>query len=213
MGGATLEEEQQLIRTGQMTPFGTSVGRLPASDAGISAESAATVGDRTLMESDENTSDYCTVSRSVGSEGKPLRQARIPKKKPEAIPETSHASVLADVAVPSQSNSGSLEPSFENGFGPDDWVPSLADLLDSSSASSAESEYYTDEELGGTKKKKKKLRELSSDGLSEEEEWETRPRKGGVRKGGRKGKRKTVAASQRRYNDDGDEELYLQRLW
>ena len=192
VGGATLEEEQQLIRTGQMTPFGTSLsGVVNSLSSNVSVESS--------LEASGSPGDF------GDSTGKSFRQARIPKK-PGA---TSDLSDLADDTLPSQSQSGSLEPSLEDSFGPDDWVPSLADLLDSASASSAESEYFTDDELGGPKKKKKKrLRELSSDGLSDSGDERTRSRK---RR--RKGKGKKVAASQRRYNDDGDEELYLQRLW
>lgn len=191
-GGATLEEEQ-LIRMGQLTPFGTRVDILPDSGdsgtsglVGVPAESAS-------IEEESNS------SRPV----KPPRQARsrIPKK-PGATPAKNHSD---DVTL-SQSPSGSLEPNSEIGFDPDDWLPSLADLLESASASSGDSEYLTDDELGTAKKKKKKLRDLSSDGLSDEEE----PR----RKGRRKGKRKMKAGTQRGYHgDDGDEELYQQRLW
>lgn len=174
-GRAALEEEEQLIRTGQLTPFGTSV--VGSSVASVTAESS-----------------------SVGS-GK---KSRIPKKSGATSEPNQHNS---DPAV-LQSHPSSLESSLENGFGPDDWVPSLADFLESSSAaSSSESEYFTDDELGRTKKKKKRLRDLSSDGLSDEEERAKSRKKGK----GRKGKGKKVG-TQRRYNDDGDEELYLERL-
>lgn len=188
VGGATLAEEQRLIQTGQMTPFGTSLsGAVNSSLSNISAEGGFGYSSKVNV----------SVDSTTGESG---RQARIPK-----IPGTT-----SDKTLPSQSHFGSSEPTLEDSFGPDDWVPSLADLMDSTSASSAESEYFTDDELGGPKKKKKKrLRELSSDGLSDDDDDErARSRK---RKGRRRRKGKGTA-SRRRYNDDGDEELYLQRL-
>lgn len=190
VGWATLAEEQRLIRTGQMTPFGTSLsGAVNSSLSNVSAEGGFGYSSK--------------VSVSVDSTTGESRIARIPK-----IPGAT--SDQADNTLPSQSHSGSSEPTLEDSFGPDDWVPSLADLMDSTSASSAENEYFTDDELGGPKKKKKKrLRELSSDSLSDDDDDErARSRK---RKGQRRRKGKGTA-SRRRYNDDGDEELYLQRL-
>lgn len=186
-GGASLEEEEELIRMGQLTPFGTRVDVLPSSreagTSGVTAESAS-------IEEE-------LLSKSA--------QHRIPKKQ-RVTSVKSHSSNLTGDVVPSQSPSSSLVPNLENGFGPDDWVPSLADLLESGSASSGDSEYLTDDELGTTRKKKKRLRDLSSDGLSDEEEPRSRVRKG------RRGKRKKAASTQRRCEDDGDEDLYWLRL-
>ena len=87
---------------------------------------------------------------------------------------------------------------------PNDWIPSLTDLLESDSVSN-ESEYYTDEELGESqeskkRKKRKQLRPLSDDDFSDESE-------GGLPRSKRKrvGSRKTT-----RHGDDGDKNLYRQ---
>ena len=117
--------------------------------------------------------------------------------------------VASDVAL-TESHSHSLEPSMDDTDALDaaeDWKPSLADFLESnsSSGSEGEEEYFTDEELGHIRKKKK-LRDLSSDDLSGIDEPK---RKGKWRR--RKKGRKTPR-SKKTYKDDGDEELYQERL-
>ena len=90
----------------------------------------------------------------------------------------------------------------------DEYVPDRTDLEEAEE--SGESEYYTDEELGEVgggsgwgrrRKRRRRLRELSS-GESEDEmvevNWSRRKR--------------SSAARLRRYQDDGDEELYRMRI-
>ena len=226
-GVATTTDEWRLIQTGQMTPFGTSVDT-------PSADSALSVGEHTSDETsraprasaESASSKQPTVQLSSDSFGGLFtnggleapgkrRIARIPKKKKktEASSEQDHNDT---------SKSALLEPDTKNGnepavvsnshtteaapAEPDDWIPSLTDLLESDSVSN-ESEYYTDEELGESqeakkRKKRKRLRPLSDDDFSDESE-------GGLPRSKRKraGSRKTT-----RHGDDGDKNLYRQRL-
>ena len=131
------------------------------------------------------------------------KRARIPKKKKLTESQDSQASSVTPLT------SSSLEPNMEKTSSDceDCWMPNLSDLLESDDPSS-ESEYFTDEELGGVKKKKK-LRELSSDDLSDEDSL-TGMTKRGQRKRIRKKKRKKAPSL--KYNDDGDKELYQDRL-
>ena len=111
------------------------------------------------------------------------------------------------VQLPSTSlqNSDTLEPIDEIPLrDQDDWIPSLAELMEFSSSS--ESEYLTDDDMGKMKEKKK-LRELSSEGDLSSDDVGTKTRKRG--KGKMKGRKKQLTA---KYSDDGDEDAYRWRM-
>ena len=233
-------DEQRLIQTGQMTPFGTSVDvPIISSDRTVTKESSVTEladtrdsdvpaadkkeptakGDlesstlnsaasrkEPVLKLSSDSFDGLFTSAPVYNDRKTSTQkrARIPKKKKLTESQDSQASSVTPLT------SSSLEPNMEKTSSDceDCWMPNLSDLLESDDPSS-ESEYFTDEELGGVKKKKKKLRELSSDDLSDEDSL-TGTTKRGQRKRIRKKKRKKAPSL--KYNDDGDRELYQDRL-
>lgn len=218
-GGRLMAEEQRLIQTGLLTPFGSSVQALASSSlTGESSSSSSTVTSREPEVSSKPVSsekepsirlcsssfDGLFSSGSVDAGRKPPRRiARIPKKKKGNT--STEQSQTSRESAEVNSHSTALETSMEMvPSDHEDWIPSLADLLESNSSrsSSIESEYFTDEELGGTqKKRKRKLRALSSDDLSDEDE---------LRSAKKRRRRRTT--QQTRYNDDGDKELYQQRL-
>lgn len=129
------------------------------------------------------------------------RLARIPKKKDNDI-----SAQQPSISLPT---TDTLEPNDEIPLeDQDDWIPSLAQFMEFSSSS--ESEYFTDDDMGEVKGKKR-LRELSSEGdLSSDDARGARPRKRGKGKMGGGRKRKKLLSS--RYNDDGDEDMYRQRI-
>lgn len=162
-----------------------------------------------LCEEDIFVGSSAAVAAAVT--GKVQRRARIPKKKKKKTPEEA-PSLTPAAATPEkieaeklESESHSLEPDQENELSDfeDDWKPTLAELLGSDKSSSSESEYFTDEELGEPKIKKRKLRELSSDGLSDEEDEKEKRRRR---------RKRTTTGKGRKCCDDGDEELFKQRL-
>ena len=208
-GTTTSEEQQRLIQTGLITPFGSSIE--PCSSGGGGHSSLTPLGSESRGKlRQDNLVDEGLISGSCDDVGttRVLRKARIPKITKKTASGTDDESGSAATTTP---HSSALEPADED-FDESGWMPSLEDLLedDDDSPLSGESEYSTDEELGGKKKKKMKLRELSSDGLSDEEEEDARPSKGKTR---RRTKRKGKKRGNRlAYNDDGDEECYRQRI-
>ena len=231
--GGAISDQQRLIRTGQLTPFGTTVEQVPSSSSlpieeqksGLSpvvnqqAAALSTSTEATAIQSESSSNvmpnekePRIKLSSSdfdgLFSNG-PIkkRQARIPKKKKRANLEENQDTGQSSGVLTLLPNSSTSEPSMENTESDhDDWMPSLADFL-ASDQSSSSSEYFTDEELGEVKRKR--LRPLSSDDLSSDEEVKSARKGKGKRR--RKGKRK-VTTRQRYNGDDGDEELYLQRL-
>ena len=201
-GGAAFEEQQRLIQTGQLTPFGTSIdSRVDPSSSSLPAQPNASPAQDKLElpeKLDSAESGLLAGSCDAGST-RGLRTARIPKRTASSREEPALENVESK---PSVSHSEAPEPSMD--LEESSWLPSLEDLLDdgeSSSQLSSESEYFTDEELGEVKRKKKKrLRELSSDGLSDEDELQP------------KRKKRKRRADHSRYHDDGDEELYRLRI-
>lgn len=232
--GVAKSDEQRLIQTGELTPFGSSVSTSadsapPVGGVGSTSDSnvqtarsdvAADSAPAQNVPSMKLCSDSFDglFSSSVSDTPGKRRIARIPKKKKNGSLDHQSGGAM------SRSRSSSLEPKPETAGGMssdphaatsepdrenalsdgDDWVPSLADLLDSDSPS-GESDYLTDEELGGgveaKKKKKKRLRPLSSDDdLSDED-------------GSPRGKRRRTAGwGASRHADDGDKNLYRERL-
>ena len=218
MEGGKMTEEQRLIQTGQLTPFGGQV------TAG-SAESASTVVNGSLGDNDNTTSSDTlgvavskttpTIQLSNDSfDGlfsnsvftKPVKKMAAQKNKSPDIKVEQEASVSHDNTYALSAHSNNLECSLENGeLYNEEWKPDEAELamFESEMLTSSDSEYLTDDEMGSPKKKKrKKLRELSSD---EEEEGESH-----VTSKRRSRKRKV---KQHHYQDDGDDELYRLRIW
>lgn len=225
VGVAGASNEQRLIQTGLLTPFGSSVDT-PAESAQAGECSTGSGGG--VEVSSGPTADLASSKKGASlklcsegfdglfSDDLPYKRriARIPKKKGDTSERSKDSSGSRDNSTPSNSHASLLEQNDEcnnevtlSGGEEDDWMPSLAEMLESDASSSAESEYLTDEELGETEgsrrrkrnKKKKKLRPLSPDELSEEE---------GASPKRRKNKRRKTT----NYSDDGDKHLYQQRL-
>lgn len=209
-GGVAETNAQRLIQTGQLTPFGSSVD-VPA-DAHSAGETSASSSIQGLS-SQPGSSNHLLPNGVTDTPGK-RRIARIPKKHKETseqnqiftadtannISESHTPSLVPNVA---KSHATLLEPNADMPSDNEDWTPTLADLLESDSPSS-ESEYLTDEEMGETseskkRKKKRRLRPLSSDDLSDDEDLRGKRRKMTKRRASHHG-------------DDGDKNLYLQRL-
>ncbi len=216
----TSEERQRLIETGQLTPFGTTVEPCgvqpalssPAAESSTSSSSGGGGSSSTKVLVGFESAEVNFDAHGSNDKGlfpdvitKRVRKARIPKKNTSApADDEPRIAAATSAAIP---HSSPLEPEME--IEENTWVPSLEDLLDddSGSPSSGKSDYFTDEELGGKKrKKKKKLRELSSDGLSDEEDVQPSKRKG------KRSRRRRKKAGHLTYNDDGDEDLYRQRI-
>ncbi len=233
------ENEQRLIQTGQRTPFGsnleTSIATFPSS---IVNEEEPT----TIELSSDSLNGLFSDGIEHGKELTSRRIARIPKIASSSLSgstaDSKSNSKSSSSLEPSIENGMSLGSSlsFEHGNGTsqsfssgsnsmglgldskpedelsdhEDWIPSLAEFLESDDTSS-ESEYITDEELGPgeveKKKKKKKLRALSSDDDDLSDDY---PRK--RRRGKGRGLNKRPDGTKKRYNDDGDEDLYQQRI-
>lgn len=187
-GGAPSEEGTlRLIQTGELTPFGTSVDTLPTSSHSQSTKSTGFMSAESALKAEPANAD-CKLGIST-------------RRK---------CAVASDVAL-TESHSHSSEPNMDDALdAAEDWMPSLADFLESNSSSGSEGEgeeYFTDEDLGHIgKKKKKKLRDLSSDDLSGIDEPKRKGKWRRRRKGRGTSRKKTAC------HDDGDEDLYRQRL-
>ena len=229
MEGGKVTEEQLLIQTGQLTPFGGQVHD-------NNAESASSVIDP-LATNHISSSPSTSVSKATppsiqlshdSFDGlfsdivfvKPTKKmvSERSKGKEKQIDKEAASSLRVQEGGASSSQEGGASSSQEgistssqsceavSAVDNDEWMPNEAELAEFESemlSSSEDSEYLTDDELGTPKKKKrKKLRELSSE---EEEELE-----GHVTSKQRSRKRKRKS---NHYLDDGDDEMYRLRIW
>ena len=221
MEGGRVTEEQRLIQTGQLTPFGGQVH-----DTAITqSNSLPTAASSNSLPPTSITPNPLPVSPSV----KPTPTIQlsndsfdglfsdtivtIPKKKTSAKNKSSDKKGSTSSHMDSQSalstheiqdQSSNLEQGMENGES--EWMPDEAELalFESEMQSSSDSEYVTDDEMGTTQKKKKKqvLRELSSD---EDDVVACHVTS--------KGRGRKTKKQRRHYQDDGDDELFRLRMW
>ena len=233
--GADVEtEKERLIKMGHLTPFGskleeltgTSSNEQPVPDDAATAElgmlsavaSTAVHSDTACTSlpvsvvhgnkdsgirlcSDSFNGLFTSDSAPVHSLRKNSRRiARIPKRKDGGSEAEPGGSSLL-------SGNSTLETDGE--VDEDDWIPSLAQLMNEFSSSS-ESEYLTDEDMGEVRVKRR-LRDLSSGSEVSSGDERARLGKGRKRKarGGQRGKKKRRTAN---CNDDGDEEVFHQRI-
>ena len=222
MEGGTVTDQQKLIQTGQLTPFGGHVD-----DSAGNAESSLSVISGSADKSDVTASDSTTSSPSFSGavtkaaptirlssdsfDGlfsdavltKPLKTSSCKTREKTTNSHIDASTASASEPTPSKENVA--DQVWENGeLDTVEWMPDEAELaeFESEMLSSSDSEYLTDDELGSPKKKKKKrLRELSSDEEDDESHVTSRRR-------GRKQKLK-----RRNYQDDGDDELFRLRIW
>ncbi len=232
MDGGRVTDEQRLIQTGHLTPFGGLVQ--DASGQQSSTSSTNSLGTATSSNSLPSTSATpnslpVTPSAKVipaiqlsndSFDGlfsnavvtKPKKKSTSKKSKsPENKSDTS--SPVENRGAPSAqeivAQSSNLERGMENGeYDNEEWMPDEAELalFESEMLSSSESDYLTDDEMGTPQKKKKRkqrvLRELSSDEDDVIGDHVTSKGRGRKRKG-----------KQKHYQDDGDDELYRLRMW
>lgn len=258
--GGVLSEQQRLIQTGQLTPFGgrvdevkpsssqlelippsdeilssNTVGTDPGPSSGLSSlmkQEASISGQESLKESEKSVPSIQLCSDSfdglfsdpaVRMDHRDVTKNR--KRKGRAGSESRSATsslqgeINSSVSMSdSKSSSDIIEPNMENeDLEYDGWMPTISDLEGSDSDHhSTESEYYTDEELGRVgfkkeKRKKKKLRDLSSDELEFDEVEERHTGRGKKGKGWGK-KRRRSRREPKKFQDDGDEELFRLRI-
>jgi hypothetical protein len=231
MEGGRVTDEQRLIQTGHLTPFGGQVQ--DASGQQSSTSSTSSLGTATSSNSLPSTSATPnslpvtpsakvtpTIQLSNDSfDGlfsdavvtKPKKKSTKKSKSPEKNSDTN--SPVEDRGTPSAqeivAQSSNLERSMENGeYDNEEWMPDEAELalFESEMLSSSESDYLTDDEMGTPQKKKKRkqrvLRELSSDEDDVIGDHVTSKGRGRKRRG-----------KQKHYQDDGDDELYRLRMW
>ena len=231
MEGGRVTDEQRLIQTGHLTPFGGQV----QDPTGLQSSSSSSIGSSGTGSSNSLPSTSATpnslpvtppgamvtptIQLSNGSFDGLFSDAVVtkPKKKstgkksksPEKKSDTN--SPVEDQGAPSAqemiAQSSNLEQGMENGeYDNEEWMPDEAELamFESEMLSSSESEYLTDDEMGSPQKKKKHrvLRELSSDEDDIIGDHVTSKGRGRKRKG-----------KQKHYQDDGDDELYRLRMW
>lgn len=222
MEGGRMTEEQRLIQTGQLTPFGGHIddADIPSADSALSRLNDAPVDGEVCAATSSaaaNKTSHPSIQLSNDSFGglfsdavfvKPAKRQTPPTKQKEkksdrACEEDKGAAVCS--AEMSAQPSSLTEVVEENGES--EWKLSEAELAmfesDMLSSSESEEDYVTDDEMGSPtkkKKKRKKLRELSSD--EDDVEGHVTSKKRG-RKWKTKGKH---------YLDDGDDDLFRLRL-
>ena len=250
-----LSEQQKLIQTGHLTPFGSRVDEGKSSSSELEVTLSDDIASTTAGVEPGPSSGQSTLTKLDGPESQREMEKSAPsiqlcsdsfdglfsdplarldrnggakrKGKSRATSESrSVSSSLQDdltsssVSVSESKSSGDvLEASVKSEeFGYDGWMPSISDLEASDSEHfSTESEYYTDEELGGTTikkkkiKQKKKLRDLSSDELEFDEGDKSRSSSRGKRRKG-SGKKRKRCRELKKFQDDGDEELFRLRI-
>lgn len=227
MDGGRVTEQQKLIQTGQLTPFGGQVDESAgnADSASSSISDSADKLDVTASDSTTSPSSSVAVTKAAPTirlsnnsfDGlfsgtvltKPTKISSTQRSKSHEKTTSSHtdtSAASASEATPSKENV--VDQVWENGelvngeLDADEWMPNETELaeFESEMLSSSDSEYLTDDELGSPKKKKKRLRELSSDEDDDESHVTSKRR-------GRKQKLKW-----RSYQDDGDDELFKLRI-
>lgn len=211
MEGGKVTEEQRLIQTGHLTPFGGHVHD-DANNADSASPSSLGKDEFTSSSSGSGAVVKATPSIQLSSDSfdglfsdavSAKSQKKVTSLKNKTKNKRSDREKVSSTVQETQS--GDLEPRLENGeWDNEEWMPDEAELalFESEMLSSSDSEYLTDDEMGSPKKKKqKRLRQLSSDEDEVEDSHVTSKRRG------RKGKVK-----QRHYQDDGDDELYRLRI-
>ena len=229
MEGGRVTDEQRLIQTGHLTPFGGQVQDIQSSSSS-SIGSSGTVSSNSLPSTSVTPNSLPvtppsakvtpTIQLSNDSfDGlfsdvvitKPPKKKPTSKKSKSPEKKSDTNSPVEDQGAPSAqemiAQSSNLERCMENGeYDNEEWMPDEAELamFESEMLSSSESEYLTDDEMGSPQKKKKHrvLRELSSDEDDIIGDHVTSKGRGRKRKG-----------KQKHYQDDGDDELYRLRMW
>ena len=214
MEGGRVTEEQKLIQTGHLTPFGGQVHD-------NTADSASTVNGP--LENTHTDSAPCTkatptsiqlsndgfdglfsdtvfvkpTKKTIGERGK---EKNFDNEISSAQQDEGEASPINGVTTHSDSLSVSRDEAIEN----DEWMPDASELaqFESETWSSSDSEYLTDDEMGSPRKKRKRLRDLSSD---EEDKLDCHVTS---KRYSRKRKKKN-----KHYLDDGDDEMFRLRMW
>ena len=232
MEGGRVTDEQRLIQTGHLTPFGGQV----QDTTGLQSSSSSSIGSSGTVSSNSLPSTSATPNSlpvtppsakvtptiqlsndsfdglfSDAVVTKPPKKKSTSKKSKSPEKKSDTNSPVEDQGAPSAqemiAQSSNLEQGMENGeYDNEEWMPDEAELamFESEMLSSSESEYLTDDEMGSPQKKKKHrvLRELSSDEDDIIGDHVTSKGRGRKRKG-----------KQKHYQDDGDDELYRLRMW